>query len=107
VPQSQFPIANGLTIGNYLASRNGVTDLNDRTEINASILIGTTVLGQLVGYILDVSKTPRPSFLGRTYNNVATIGGHNLTSLTGLDNSTGIGGHTSFHAGTYNRSVRL
>ncbi|MDT4829235.1 hypothetical protein FQZ97_626500 [compost metagenome] len=101
--QSEFTHVGGRTIGEDVGASNHVTLLHQRTLVDAGVLVGTRVLGQVV----DIHTC----FAGLDFvvvdanHDTAGVHGVDHTATTGHDADAGVTGDIALHAGTYQRLV--
>src|SRR5690606_16968546 len=101
--QGQFTHVGGRTVGHDVAARNLVTFAHQRTLVDAGVLVGAGVLGQVV----DVD-TGFPGFdfvIGHAHHDTAGVDRIDHAATTSHHADTGVTGDVALHAGTHQRLV--
>ena len=101
--QSQFTHIGGRTVGHDVAALNPITLAHQRTLVDAGVLVGAGVLGQVVD--VDTSFAGFNFIISNTNHDTAGVDGIDHAATTSHDANAGVASHVTFHAGTYQRLV--
>src|SRR5690606_12196181 len=87
-----------------VATRHHVTLAHQRTLVDAGVLVGTGVLGQVVD--VDTRFAGLDLVVTHAHDDTAGIDRIDHAAATGHDADTGVARHVALHAGTDQRLVR-
>src|SRR5690606_29097476 len=102
--QSQFTHIGGRTIGHDVATLNHITLAHQRTLVDAGVLVGTGVLGQVVD--VDTGFASFDFIIMNAHNDTAGINRVDNPATTGNHTDTGVARYVALHPGTHQRLVR-
>src|SRR5690606_12752277 len=97
--QRQFAHISRRTIGHYVATLNHITLAHQRTRVDAGVLVGTGVLGEVVD--IHTGFTGFNFVIMHTHDDPAGVDGVDDATTTGHDADAGVTGDVALHAGAY------
>ncbi len=101
--QCQFTHVGGRAVGHDVATRNLVTLAHQRTLVDAGVLVGAGVFGQVVD--IHTCFTGLDFVVGNAHDDTAGVDRVDHTTATSNHADTGVTGNVALHAGTYQRLV--
>src|SRR5690606_35705972 len=101
--QRQLAHVGGRTVGHDVATRNHVTLIHQRTLVDAGVLVGAGVLGEVVD--VDAGFAGFDFGVVDAHHDAAGIDRVDHAATTGDHADTGVTGDVALHAGTHQRLV--
>src|SRR5690606_20608430 len=102
--QSQLTHIGGRAVSHDVATLNHVTFAHQRTLVDAGVLVGTGVLGQVVD--VDTGFTSFDLVIMHTHDHAAGIDRVDDAATTGDHANAGVARHVALHPGAHQRLVR-
>src|SRR5690606_3981616 len=101
--QRQLTHVGGRAVSHDVAARHLITPLYQRTLVDAGVLVGAGVLGQVVD--IDTGFACFDFVIVDTHHDAASVDGVDHTTTTGHDANAGVTSNVALHAGTHQRLV--
>ncbi len=103
--QGQFADVGGRTVGQHVAAGDDVTHLDQRTLVDAGVLVRTGVLDQVVDVHACIGSA-NDLFLVDLDHDAGRVDLHDLATTAGVHGHTGVTRHGALDAGTDQRLLR-